>query len=220
MFDALQLCPLYVYVCLRMCCLLFVYMYVYIHCVFNIHCKFFYFLHFDVITKLKLFVCIVITLEGQWGWRSGAKCPLTIFVPNNCLVSQECVHVACDWANCVCVCVQRWFKRMVPIFLTGLLRKLHCLISAVQFAPIQCYQPVTLFALRNSRTPVDLTWNLNLPTGGFAQGIPWKANISRPFRVVRRCPLSRPCLSTTRSSARTAAITVNRRAHLYRAIFA
>ena len=44
---------------------------------------------------------------------------------------------------CVCVCVQRRFRRVTPISVTGLLRKLKCLISVVQFAPIQCISQVT-----------------------------------------------------------------------------
>ena len=61
------------------------------------------------------------------------------------------VHLACDWANCVCVwvcvcvwgvcvCVQCWFKWTISIFLTGLLRKLHYLISMV---PEISYENVT-----------------------------------------------------------------------------
>ena len=37
---------------------------VYIHYVFNIHCKYSCLLHFDVATELNLFVCIGITWEG------------------------------------------------------------------------------------------------------------------------------------------------------------
>ena len=53
------------------------------------------------------------------------------------LLSQECVYVAFEWANCVCVCSARVQKNGPH------LRKLKCLISAVQFAPIQCISQVT-----------------------------------------------------------------------------
>ena len=50
------------------------------------------------------FVCVHRHNLGGGG-HSGVNCPLSVSLPNNCLVSQECVHVACEWANCVCVCV-------------------------------------------------------------------------------------------------------------------
>ena len=78
------------------CVLVTVYMYVYIQCVFNIHCRSSFLLNFDVATELRLFVCIVLT--------GGGGSPLCISLPNNSLDFQENVHLACEWANCVYVC--------------------------------------------------------------------------------------------------------------------
>jgi len=50
-----------IYVRVSTCVLVTVYMYVYMHCVFNIHCKSSCLLHFDVATELRLFVCLGIT---------------------------------------------------------------------------------------------------------------------------------------------------------------
>jgi hypothetical protein len=88
--------------CICTCVLFTVYMYVYIHCVLNIHSTASCLLHFDVANELRLFVCIGITWVG--GGRSGVKCPFSISLPNNNLVSQECVYLACEWANCMYLC--------------------------------------------------------------------------------------------------------------------
>ena len=90
-----------VYVGVSTCVLFTVYMYVYIHCVLNIHSTSSCLLNFDVATELMLFVCIGTT--GRGGGAMGGKYPLSISVPNNNLASQEIVHLACEWANCVCV---------------------------------------------------------------------------------------------------------------------
>ena len=144
LLDALQICPLYMYVCV-----VTVYMYVYIHCVFNRHCNSSCLLHFDVVTELR-FVCIGIT--GLVGCAMGGKCPLSISVHNNSLDFQETVHLACEWGNCVYV-----WSAVVQTkgpYLSGLLLKLKCLISVVQFAPssvISRITPVCLHSQTNRR---------------------------------------------------------------------
>jgi hypothetical protein len=86
--------------CICTCVLVTVCMYVYIHCVFKIHCNSSCLLHFDVATELRLFVCIDITVVAG---AVGGKCPLRISLPNNSVDCQETVRLVCERANCVYV---------------------------------------------------------------------------------------------------------------------
>jgi len=67
------------------CVLFTVFMYVYIQCVLNIHSTSSCLFNFDVATALSLFVCIGIT--GGAGGALWGKCPLSVSLPNNSLVS-------------------------------------------------------------------------------------------------------------------------------------
>jgi len=60
-------------------------MYVYLHCVLNIHSTSSCVFNFVVVTALSLFVCIGTTGRGLR--RFGGEYPLSVSLPNNSLVS-------------------------------------------------------------------------------------------------------------------------------------